>query len=114
MAKIREQNAENTLSYDAAVIQWITSCHKNRMTTRVIKRWRVSVTPLTTSIRSFNFMTYMYVREQSLYAYTVIIIKTWYNWLSCVGCLTANDSAMAIIFLMRVGPENWSFSTEVL
>ena len=24
------------LSYDVAVIQWITSCHKSRMTTRVI------------------------------------------------------------------------------
>ena len=24
------------LSYDVAVIQWIMSCHKNRMTTRVI------------------------------------------------------------------------------
>ena len=24
------------LSYDVAVFQWITSCHKNRMTTRVI------------------------------------------------------------------------------
>ena len=24
------------LSYDVAVIQWITSCYKNRMTTRVI------------------------------------------------------------------------------
>ena len=31
------------LSYDAAVIQWITSCHKNRMTTRYITLgyWRV-------------------------------------------------------------------------
>ena len=30
--------------YDVAVIQWITSCHKNRMTTRYIKFWRVHVT----------------------------------------------------------------------
>ena len=31
------------LSYDVAVIQWITSCHKNRKTTRVMTLWRVSV-----------------------------------------------------------------------
>ena len=32
------------LSYDVAVIQWITSCHKNRMTTRYITLgyWRVT------------------------------------------------------------------------
>ena len=31
------------LSYDVAVIQWLTSCHKNRMTTRYItlSYWRV-------------------------------------------------------------------------
>ena len=28
--------SEINLSYDVAVIQWITSCHKNRMTTRYI------------------------------------------------------------------------------
>ena len=38
------------LSYDIAVIQWITSCHKNRMTTRVKTLWRVDVTSLTTSV----------------------------------------------------------------
>ena len=31
------------LSYDAAVIQWITSCHKNHMTTCVIACWPVDV-----------------------------------------------------------------------
>ena len=32
------------LSYDVAVIQWITSCHKKRMTTRYITLgyWRVT------------------------------------------------------------------------
>ena len=32
------------LSYDVAIIQWITSCHKNRMTTRYITLgyWRVT------------------------------------------------------------------------
>ena len=29
------------LSDGVAVIQWITSCHKNRMTTRVITLWCV-------------------------------------------------------------------------
>ena len=32
------------LSYDVIVIQWIKSCLKNRMTTRVITLWRVDVT----------------------------------------------------------------------
>ena len=37
-------NANQCLSYDVAVIQWITSCHKNRMTTRYITLgyWRVT------------------------------------------------------------------------
>ena len=38
------------LSYDVAVIQWITPCHKNRINTRVITLWRVQVTPLRTSM----------------------------------------------------------------
>ena len=35
---------DNHLSYDVAVIQWLTSCHKNRMTTRYITLgyWRVT------------------------------------------------------------------------
>ena len=37
------------LSYDVAVFQWITSCHKNHMTTRVITLLRENVTSLTTS-----------------------------------------------------------------
>ena len=33
----------NSLSYDVAVIQWLTPCHKNRMTTRYITHgyWRL-------------------------------------------------------------------------
>ena len=42
-----------SLSYDVAIIQWITSCHKNSMTTRVITLWRVNVTTLTTSTVRF-------------------------------------------------------------
>ena len=37
------------LSYDVAVIQWITSCHKNHMNTPVITYWSVDITSLTTS-----------------------------------------------------------------
>ena len=44
------------LSYDVVVIQWITSCHKNRMTTRVITLWRVRVTSLTTSVSAMRFL----------------------------------------------------------
>ena len=44
------------LSYDVAVIQWITSCRKNRMTTRVIMPWRVDVTSLTTSVSTIRFL----------------------------------------------------------
>ena len=43
------------LSYDVAVIQWITPCHKNRMTTRVITLWRECVTSLTTSMSTMRF-----------------------------------------------------------
>ena len=43
------------LSYDVAVIQWIMSCHKNCMTTRVITLWRVCVTSLTTSVSTVCF-----------------------------------------------------------
>ena len=44
------------LSYDIAVIQWITSCHKNRMTTYVKTLWRVDVTSLTTSVSTMRFL----------------------------------------------------------
>ena len=44
------------LSYDVAVIQWITSCYKNRMTTRVITLWRVHVTSLTTYMSAMHFL----------------------------------------------------------
>ena len=44
------------LSLDVAVVQWITLCHKNRMTTRVTKLWWVHVTSLTTSMSSMRFL----------------------------------------------------------
>ena len=43
------------LLYDVAVIQWITSCHKNRMTTRVITLWRVRFMSLTPSVSTVRF-----------------------------------------------------------
>ena len=46
---------EIVLSLDVAVILWITSCHKNRMTTRVITRWHVHVTSMTTAV-SLRFL----------------------------------------------------------
>ena len=44
------------LSYEVAVIQWIMSCNKNHMTTRVITLWRVDVTSLTTSVSIMRFL----------------------------------------------------------
>ena len=44
------------LSDDVTVIQWVTSCHKNRMIKRVIKFWRVDVTSLTTSVSPMRFL----------------------------------------------------------
>ena len=38
------------------VIQWITSCHKNRMSTRVITLWRIDVMSLTTSVSTMHFL----------------------------------------------------------
>ena len=42
--------------YDVAVIQWITSCHKNHMTTRVLTFWRVNVTSLATFMPTMRFL----------------------------------------------------------
>ena len=44
-----------SLSYDVAVIQWITSCHKNHMTTHVIILWCEHVMSLTTSVSTVRF-----------------------------------------------------------
>ena len=54
---LRKNNmADICLSYDVAVIQWITSCHKNRVTTRAISRLRVHVTTLATSVPKTRFL----------------------------------------------------------
>ena len=45
------------LSRDVAVkTYWITSCHKNRMTTRAVTIWRVDVRSLTTSVSTMRFL----------------------------------------------------------
>ena len=44
------------LSHDVDVIQWITSGHKNCMTTRVIILWRVHVTSLTKPVSTVSFL----------------------------------------------------------
>ena len=44
------------LSHYVVVIRWITSCHKNRITTRVITLWRECVTSLTTSMSTMCFL----------------------------------------------------------
>ena len=48
--------SKTILSYDVAVIQWINSCHENRMTTRVITFWRVDVKALTMSVKTMRFL----------------------------------------------------------
>ena len=49
-------NREQRLSNDVALIQWITSCHKNRMNLRVTTLWHVHVTPLTTPVPTVRFL----------------------------------------------------------
>ena len=56
LLKKQQQNNITKLSYDVAVIQWINSCHKNRMTTRVVTLWRVHVTSVTTSVSKMRFL----------------------------------------------------------
>ena len=54
---IWSKKQEIYLSYDVAVIQWVMSCHNNRVTTRVIiTLWRVHVTSFTTSVSTTNFL----------------------------------------------------------
>ena len=43
------------LSYDIAVIQWITLCHINSMTSQVTTLWGIEVTSLTTSVSTMPF-----------------------------------------------------------
>ena len=51
---VSEDFPSYSLSYDVAVIQWITSCNKSHMTTRVITLWREYVTSLTTPVSTMR------------------------------------------------------------
>ena len=53
------------LLYDVAVIQWIMSCHKNHMTTRVKRLWCEYIISLTTS---------MYGKESVFYLFEIMFI----------------------------------------
>ena len=53
--RIVDTTLSMTLRLHIAVIQWITSCHKNRMATSVITHWREHVTSLTTSVSTIRF-----------------------------------------------------------
>ena len=54
----RKNSCKIALSYDVSVMQWTTSCHENRMTTRVITLWRERVTSFTTSVSTVRFLFY--------------------------------------------------------
>ena len=47
------------LLYDVYVIQWITSSHKNRMTTCITTLWCVYITSLTKSVSTMHFLIEM-------------------------------------------------------
>ena len=51
-----QKTKKYSLSYELAVIRWITSCNKNRMTTREITLWLVHVTSLTTFMSTLRFL----------------------------------------------------------
>ena len=56
MVHVHEHHYNIYLSYDVAIIQWITSCHKNSMTTRVIIQWLEYVKSLKTSASAMRFL----------------------------------------------------------
>ena len=49
------EKSEQTLLYNAAVTEWITSCHKFRMVKHVIMIWREHVTSLPTFMSTMPF-----------------------------------------------------------
>ena len=70
-------DAELHLSYDVAVTRWITLCHKNRMTTRVITLWRVFVTSLTTFVSTMRFLIkIMFILKAIIYHFKKPYDKT--------------------------------------
>ena len=72
--------SQQYLSHDVAVIQWITSCHKNRMATRVITLWRVYVTSLTTSASTMCLqIELMFILEAIKSHFKVVICGKYIN-----------------------------------
>ena len=67
--------AFNGLSYDVAVIQWITSCQKNRMTTGVMTIWHVHVTSLTTSVSILRFLIEIIFTAFNGLSYDIAVIQ---------------------------------------
>ena len=63
------------LPYGVAVYGWITSCHKNRITTSVITLWRVDVTSLTSSTSTMRFhIEIMFILKAIKSHFKVVII----------------------------------------
>ena len=56
-------------SYDVAFIQWITSGHKNYMTTRVITLWGLHVTPLTTAVSAMRYLVEIMLNLKAIKSY---------------------------------------------
>ena len=54
------------MSYDVAVIQWITSCHKNRMDIRVKTLCRVDVTSVTMFVSAMRFLIEKMVKWKAI------------------------------------------------
>ena len=55
------------LSYDVPVIQWITSCYKNRIATQVIELWRIFVRSLTDKVHVNNAFLIEIIGDKSLF-----------------------------------------------
>ena len=47
---------KSTYCMTSLLFRWITSCYKNRMTTREIILWRVHVTSMATSVSTMRFL----------------------------------------------------------
>ena len=71
-----------SLSYDVAVFQWITSCNKSVMTTRVLTLLREYVTSLTTSVTTMlNFIGNMFtLKAIKSYLRSHMIKRILHSW----------------------------------
>ena len=99
-------------------MQWITSCHKNRMTTCAITLWRVYVTSLTTSVPTMRFLfeitfilkaikshfigSYMYDKQNL--TLVVISYEIYENsQKACFINFTCNDHSCKILYIYDSG-----------